>query len=186
MRRCSEPLFDRWTNVTQLHLANACITRPLLDSLIEFLNLPLAKDPHGTTGDEEFRWIWVDIQHCKFAENCHRTSEEECCTLEDVHHLFDAMAHRTLFVSINTSPVVVSGFLSIRDHHYLEMDKLSMDQCEPLSAVECSKLGCMIQQSTKLRDVSLRFPLAYGAYELFDVLAGAFVEDRTRDLQRKI
>ena len=107
--RCSKPSFDRCSNVL-LHLERNYIDRPLLESMIEFLNMPFAKDPTGT-GNEEFKWIWVLMEECTFAERfaiAPNNIEEDCRTLDDIHRLFLAIAHRAVHVQ---SRVVLILFL---------------------------------------------------------------------------
>lgn len=176
--RCSQPSFDRWTNTVQLWLVQMIITRPLLESMIELLNLPLVKDPSGTS-DKEFRWIRVLINDCEFAQR-HITSssmddedDEDYCTIDDMDRLFSAIAHRTLEVSINRCSNIVSGFLSIHHLDHFDVHTLSINQKEALSALKAAKLGDMIQGSIHLRKLELRLPFQGGARELFVALANA-------------
>lgn len=152
--------------------------------MIDFLNLPFAKDPTatGTDDDEEEeltgRWFWVTIEGCRMVlavvrDNDDYWVEEETCALDDMNRLFSAIAHRALKVYINNSPTVTSAFLSSSHSDHFEVDRLQIHQKEGLPALHYSKLDDMIQQSARLKVLFLRLSLVNGAHGLFAGLANA-------------
>ena len=174
IRQCSHPSFNGWTDHVRLVVDTVNITRSLLDEVIAFLNLPLVKDPSGNS-DKEYRWIWVNIIESQFAYQ-HNTPSHwdkgDCCTLDDIHRLFYALAHRAFLVLVYKSPTIVSDVLSIADDDdHLEVDTLRIVQNEKLSARKCSKLGRMIQRNVDLGILELSLPFGDGAHGLFEGFA---------------
>ena len=68
IRRCSEPSFDRWANLVSLEVVDRILTRLVVESMMELLNLPFAKDPSGTSCEEEGRWIRVLMERSSICE----------------------------------------------------------------------------------------------------------------------
>ena len=88
IRRCSEPSFDRWAYLVSLEVEDRILSRPVVESMMEFLNLPLAKDPSGTC-EEECRWIRVLMERSSICEKYYTPgwSEENPCTYEEKKRL---------------------------------------------------------------------------------------------------
>ena len=160
----SEPSFDQWNYSVRFEVVLLAITRPLLESMIKFIDLPFAKDPTGTT-DEEIKWISVKFDGCRF---------DQQCTLDDIRRLFLAISHRAAEVWFDRSGDVLSKFLSIcnRDDQ-LEASALRMDHSDELSAERFVQLGDLIQRSVHLKKLFLYLPFMDRAHKVFAALANA-------------
>lgn len=186
IRKCSDPSFDRWTNLAHLHLEEITITTRLLNSMIEFVNLPFAKDPTGT-GDEDFKWIWVTFQGCLFAlgDITPYVDQVDWCTFDDVEDFFCVMTYRALHISIESSPVILMVFLGI-DCDDFEVDDLRISQYQELICHRpYEKLGDRIRRSVHLRKLYLRLPFTDEADVFFDGLAN-LIEIQELSLERAL
>ena len=71
IRQCSEPTFDRRSNVVGLEVADRIITRQMVYKMVQLLNLPVANDSGSGTGDtdedEDLRWICIQMNNCTIA-----------------------------------------------------------------------------------------------------------------------
>lgn len=177
---------------SSLEVVDRILTRLVVESMMEFLNLPLAKDPSGTSCEEECRWIRVLMERSSICEkySTHGWSEENFCIFEQEKRLLSVMSQRTLDLSINHCCHVLSTMLCIPEDHFA-VDTLRIEQKGTLASWEIPRLGGMIEFSSNLRNLDLHFQFGDGTRYLFESLANlvelselSLADEQRKRLQR--
>lgn len=140
------------TTCYELHLIGVQISRIILDLLVEILKLPLHKQPDA----KHLKWDLVRISGTRFVgpgQPWHDPDERRSVfpDVSSVRILGDALSHRISHLDLAGSPEILACLFSMPK---LEIEKLTIVRCT-LSALECERLGGMVQRNVQLKYLGL-------------------------------
>ena len=135
----------------ELQIWNKVITRRKLDELVELMNKPLPKVATATS----WKWTEIALFRCIFAQPgmiLAIADDDDYCSLEDRTLLASTLAGRTERLFVLSCPDILDSLFHIPR---LEVNEWGITQ-DGLTALECARVGDLIQSSTDLTSLQLK------------------------------